>query len=48
MRESRHSGSWEKEKLEVQRVTEAERKAVEGGGGGGGGVGPEVEGEGTG
>lgn len=28
MRESRHSGSWEKEKLEVQRVTEAERKAV--------------------
>lgn len=31
MRESRHSGSWEKEKLEVQRVIEAERKAVEGG-----------------
>lgn len=30
MRESRHSGSWEKEKLEIQRVTEAERKAVEG------------------
>ena len=30
MRESRHSGSWEKEKLEVQRVTEAERKAVGG------------------
>lgn len=30
MRESRHLGSWEKEKLEVQRVTEVERKAVEG------------------
>lgn len=30
MRESRRSGSWEKEKLEVQRVTEAERKAVGG------------------
>lgn len=29
MRESRHSGSWEK-KLEVQRVTEAERKAAGG------------------